>query len=123
MRDRKNRLNLSFAALPRLLRVALITTAVLLLVSGCGQERRFPHQPIIIICPWSAGGGTDRVSRQVAAQLEKNLGVPVNVINATGGSGVTGHTRCARARPDGYTLTMVTGEVNMVHWCGLASVN
>ncbi|MEZ6081271.1 MAG: tripartite tricarboxylate transporter substrate binding protein [Pirellulaceae bacterium] len=105
------------------MRVALITTAVLLLVSGCGQERRFPHQPIIIICPWSAGGGTDRVSRQVAAQLEKNLGVPVNVINATGGSGVTGHTRGARARPDGYTLTMVTVELNMLHWRGLTSVN
>lgn len=123
MRDRKNRLNLSFAALPGLLRVALITSTVLLLVSGCGQERRFPHQPIIIICPWSAGGGTDRVSRQVAAQLEKKLGVPVNVINATGGSGVTGHTRGARARPDGYTLTMVTVELNMLHWRGLTSVN
>jgi len=40
--------------------------------------------------------------------------VPVNVINATGGAGVTGHTRGALARPDGYTITMVTVEINML---------
>lgn len=122
MRGRNNRLKSSFAALPSLVWGAVIASMVLLLVSGCGRERPFPYQPIIIICPWSAGGGTDRVSRQMAAQLEKNLGVPVNVINATGGSGVTGHTRGARARPDGYTLTMVTVELNMLHWRGLTSV-
>ena len=100
-----------------------IAMALLLNLAGCGREGQFPDQPITLICPWSAGGGTDRVSRQVAAQLEEKLGVPVNVINATGGSGVTGHTRGARARPDGYTLTMVTVELNMLHWRGLTSVS
>ncbi len=98
------------------------TIILVLALAGCGRESRFPHQPITLICPWSAGGGTDRVSRQVAAQLEEELGVPVNVINATGGSGVTGHTRGARARPDGHTLAMITVELNMLHWRGLTSV-
>lgn len=89
---------------------------------GCVRERPFPDQPITLVCPWSAGGGTDRVSRQVAAQLERELGVPVNVVNATGGSGVTGHTRGAVARPDGYTITMLTVELNMLHWRGLTDV-
>ncbi len=89
---------------------------------GCSGEREYPDQPISLICPWSAGGGTDRVARQVAVQLESELGVPVNVINATGGSGVTGHTRGAVARPDGYTLTMITVELSMLHWRGLTSV-
>lgn len=89
---------------------------------GCGGGGDYPSQPISLICPWSAGGGTDRVSRQVASQLERELGVPVNVINATGGSGVTGHTRGAVARPDGYTLTMITVELNMLHWRGLTSI-
>ncbi len=108
-------------ALAPLLKV-FIAVAIALLVTGCGREGHFPDRPITLICPWSAGGGTDRVSRQVAAQLEDKLGVPVNVINATGGSGVTGHTRGARARPDGYTLTMVTVELNMLHWRGLTTV-
>ena len=60
--------------------------------------------------------------RDRSQKLEQSLGIPVNVINATGGSGVTGYTRGAQARPDGYTLTMVTVELNMLHWRGLTSV-
>ena len=100
----------------------LACVLLLLAVTGCGRSESYPSQPITLLCPWSAGGGTDRVSRQVAVQLEEVLGVPVNVINATGGSGVTGHTRGAQTRPDGYTLTMVTVELNMLHWRGLTSV-
>jgi len=55
--------------------------------------------------------------------LERELGVPVNVVNATGGGGVTGHTRGAIARADGYTLTMATCELNMLHWRGLTSIS
>ncbi len=58
----------------------------------------------------------------MAVLLESDLGVPVNVINATGGSGVTGHNRGALARPDGYTMTMITVELNMLHWRGLTSI-
>ncbi len=105
--------------------VALIALfgLIALLLGGCARETSFPSQPISLICPWSAGGGTDRMSRQIASQLERELGVPVNVINATGGSGVTGHTRGAVARPDGYTLTMITVELNMLHWRGLTTVS
>jgi tripartite-type tricarboxylate transporter receptor subunit TctC len=55
-------------------------------------------------------------------QLERRLGVPVNVINATGGSGVTGFTRGAKSRPDGYTLMMMTVELSMLHWRGLTDI-
>src|SRR5690554_6349909 len=75
-----------------------------------GQDVEFPDRPVMLICPWAAGGGTDRVARQVAVGLEQELGVPVNVVNATGASGVTGHTRGALARPDGYTITLATAE-------------
>lgn len=107
-------------ALSRLPTPALV--ACCFLAAGCTKERPFPDQPITLICPWSAGGGTDRVSRQVAAQLEREIGVPVNVVNAVGGSGVTGHTRGALARPDGYTITMLTVELNMLHWRGLTAL-
>jgi tripartite-type tricarboxylate transporter receptor subunit TctC len=92
-------------------------------LAGCHEVQRFPSRPITLICPWSHGGGTDRVSRHVAALLEDELQIPVNVINATGGSGVTGHTRGARAKPDGYTLMMITVELNMLHWRGLTNIS
>lgn len=92
------------------------------LVAGCTPTGEYPQYPITLICPWAAGGGTDRVSRQLALFLEEDLGAPVNVVNATGGAGVTGHSRGFRARADGYTLTMMTVEINMLHWRGLTTV-
>jgi tripartite-type tricarboxylate transporter receptor subunit TctC len=108
--------------LPRPVACLGVALASLILLVGCGQQQPFPSRPITLICPWSAGGGTDRVSRQMAMQLERRLGVPVNVINATGGSGVTGLTRGARSRPDGSTLMMMTVELSMLHWRGLTTI-
>lgn len=96
---------------------------LLLLSFGCRGPGEYPDGPILLVCPWAVGGGTDRVSRQVAVFLEEELDVPVNVINATGGAGVTGHSRGAHARPDGYTLTMMTVELNMLHWRGLTHIS
>lgn len=104
-----------------------IVSVLVLLVffpgAGCRSRGDYPDRPILLVCPWAVGGGTDRLSRQVAAFLEVELGAPVNVINATGGSGVTGHGRGAHARPDGYTLTMMTVEINMLHWRGLTRLS
>ncbi len=100
-----------------------ILCLLLLVFSGCDRKDSFPNRPITFICPWGAGGGTDRISRQLGFLLEQELGVPVNVVNATGGGGVTGHSRGARARPDGHTITMVTVELNMLHWRGLTSIS
>jgi tripartite-type tricarboxylate transporter receptor subunit TctC len=92
-------------------------------LAACAGGQRFPAAPILIVCPWAAGGGTDRVARQMAVLLEQDLGVPVNVVNATGGDGVTGHSRGALARPDGYTLTLITIEIATLHWRGMTSVS
>ncbi len=106
--------------LARVLCAAMV--AVSCFVMGCGSNQEFPSRPLTLICPWSAGGGTDRIARQVAVQLEEELGVPVNVVNATGGGGVTGHSRGALASPDGYTLTLATVELNMLHHRGLSAI-
>lgn len=78
-----------------------------------------PTRPIQLICPWAAGGGTDRIARMVAVLLEKELGQPVTVVNRTGGSGAVGHTAGATAASDGHTITIVTVELAMMHWMGL----
>ncbi|HLU47044.1 MAG TPA: tripartite tricarboxylate transporter substrate binding protein, partial [Planctomycetota bacterium] len=94
----------------------LLVLALASLPWGCASDDAWPSSPITIVCPWSAGGGTDQVSRQIALYLEEDLGVPVAVVNAVGGAGVTGHATGARARPDGTTLLMATVELNMLHW-------
>lgn len=75
----------------------------------------WPDKPITIIVPWGAGGNTDTVARLVAQGLQKELGVNVNVVNRTGGSGVVGHDAIKRAKPDGYTLGIVTAEIALMH--------
>jgi tripartite-type tricarboxylate transporter receptor subunit TctC len=81
-----------------------------------------PSRPVQLVCPWAAGGGTDRIARMVAVLLEKELGQPVTVVNRTGGGGAVGHTAGATAGPDGHTITIVTVELAMMHWLGLAQV-
>lgn len=101
----------------------LLLLGTLLLFPSCRGTREYPSQPIRLICPWAVGGGTDRMSRQIAFFLEKDLGVPVNVVNITGGAGVTGHHHGAEARPDGYTLSMITVEINMFRWRDLTELS
>ncbi|HEY8232970.1 MAG TPA: tripartite tricarboxylate transporter substrate-binding protein [Vicinamibacteria bacterium] len=105
------------------MRVPALAAVLALALAACVREDGFPEAPILIVCPWAAGGGSDRVARQMAVLLEQDLGVPVNVVNATGGDGVTGHSRGALARPDGYTLTLVTSEIASLHWRGMTSVS
>jgi tripartite-type tricarboxylate transporter receptor subunit TctC len=85
-------------------------------------QAAWPNRPITVICPWSAGGGTDAAARIIAAVLEKDLKQPVNVVNRTGGSGVVGHAAIAAGQPDGYTLGMITVEISMLHWQGLTEL-
>jgi tripartite-type tricarboxylate transporter receptor subunit TctC len=102
--------------------LTIFLCAMIVFVALIGAAE-YPRRPISLICPWAAGGGTDRVARMVAALLNEELGKPVTVINRTGGGGAVGHTAGATARPDGYTITMITVELTMMHWLGLAKVN
>jgi tripartite-type tricarboxylate transporter receptor subunit TctC len=82
----------------------------------------YPERPIRIIVPWDAGGGTDISARIFAAGLEKELGVPVNVVDRSGGSGVVGHAAIANAEPDGYTLGVGSPELAFLKTVGLADI-
>jgi tripartite-type tricarboxylate transporter receptor subunit TctC len=83
------------------------------------QAQAWPSRPVSMVVPWGAGGGTDATARMIATLLEKELGVPVPVVNRTGGSGVVGHQAIASAKPDGYTLGVVTLEIGSMHHQGL----
>jgi len=74
-------------------------------------QAQYPRQPIKIICPFPAGGGTDLTSRLLADQLQKTFGQSVVVENRTGASGMIGTGFVAKAANDGYTLLVNSGEV------------
>ncbi len=108
----------------RIYSIGLIAAVICLSIFSSFSEAqpKYPSRPIQFICPWGAGGGTDRVARMLAVLLEKDLGQPVTVVNRTGGGGAVGHTAGSTAAPDGHTITIVTVEIVMMHWMGLAKV-
>src|SRR6056297_2363155 len=94
-------------------------------IGGAAQAQSCDWQPdrtVTYIVPWGAGGGTDANSRMLASMLEQKWDVPFNVVNRTGGNGVTGHTAISTAEPDGYTVGAVTVEINTMHWVGLTDM-
>jgi tripartite-type tricarboxylate transporter receptor subunit TctC len=83
----------------------------------------YPDRPITLIVAWAAGGGTDSVARVFAAGLEKEIGQPVNVINRTGGGGVTGHTAIATAKNDGYTIGIASSDFVLYRTMAMADMS
>lgn len=108
----------------KLARVAALSAVTAVGAFGASvAQAAYPDRPITLIIPWGAGGGTDAVGRILGNLLEQDLGVPVNVVNRTGGSGVVGHAAIASAKPDGYTVGVATVEIAMMHWMGLTELD
>ena len=97
-----------------------LAAVALAALAGTPASAAYPERPITIIVPWGAGGA-DAAARILATLMEQRLGVPVSVVNRTGGSGWSA-TRRSRPRPDGYTLGIVTVEIGMMHWQGLTDL-
>jgi tripartite-type tricarboxylate transporter receptor subunit TctC len=69
--------------------------------------QQFPARGILVIVPYSAGGGSDISARLLARDLETVLGKPVTVENRAGGGGWIGWGSLAQSQPDGYTIGYV----------------
>jgi len=69
-----------------------------------GFAQQFPARGILVIVPYSAGGGSDVSARLLARDLEPILGQSVTVENRAGGGGWIGWGSLAASKPDGYTI-------------------
>jgi len=58
---------------------------------------------ITYISPY-APGGSDQIVRLMQPSLEKELGVPLSIVNKEGAGSQVGTTEIALAKPDGYTI-------------------
>jgi tripartite-type tricarboxylate transporter receptor subunit TctC len=93
----------------KLLVLAAAITAVF------AHAQTYPTKPISIVVPFSAGGPTDRVARDLAEAMRKSLGgVSILVDNVAGAGGSIGANKTAKAAPDGYTL--------LLHHIGMATM-
>ncbi|MDM0011686.1 tripartite tricarboxylate transporter substrate binding protein [Variovorax sp. J22P168] len=79
-----------------LLLAAAATTAL--------AQGAFPNQPIKWLVPYSAGGGTDSIARQLAEVMQQSLGQPIVIDNKPGASTNIAVATLMQAKPDGYTI-------------------
>ena len=83
----------------------LMSLVAMAAVACISHAADYPSKPISIVVPFSAGGPTDRVARDLAEALRKQFGnVSVVVDNVAGAGSSIGATKAMRANPDGYTL-------------------
>jgi len=94
----------------------LIGAGLSALSGAAGAAGGWPNQPIRLVVPYPAGGGTDFFARLVAPGMGEILGQPVVVENRPGASGIIGANAVAKLLPaDGYTFLlgdMTTYAVN-----------
>ncbi len=70
----------------------------------------YPIRPIRLVVPSAPAGVVDIVGRLVAAKLGPELNGTVVIENKVGAAGIVGTDAVAKAAPDGYTLSLMTGS-------------
>jgi len=104
----------------------VIATAVSLgmaLLAPAVTAAPFPERDISVIVPWAAGGGTDALARTLAKNGKKYFGVNVTVVNKVGGAGGIGMGSVATAKPDGYTVGVITDYLSLYRLLGTSELS
>jgi tripartite-type tricarboxylate transporter receptor subunit TctC len=86
--------------------IALGSVFALTTAATTAYAQSYPAKPVRIVIGLSAGGGTDVLTRAIAARLTEMWGQNVVVENRPGASGFIAGELVAKSPPDGYTLIM-----------------
>jgi tripartite-type tricarboxylate transporter receptor subunit TctC len=88
-----------------------ILAALLVLVATAAlAQHPWPARPVTIIVPYPPGGSNDVFARELGKKLSDAWKIPVVIDNRPGGGGSIGAALVARAKPDGYTLCLLSSS-------------
>lgn len=88
-------------------KIAAVALAATAAISSHADTYPVAGKSITIIVPFTAGGPTDKVARDLAESMRKQLGNATIVIDNTDGAGSSiGTAKASRAKNDGYTLLL-----------------
>jgi tripartite-type tricarboxylate transporter receptor subunit TctC len=85
---------------------ALATGLSLLLPAMPANAEDFPAHPIRLIVPFPPGGPSDIIARVIGQRMSEIAKQPVVIDNRGGQGGVLGTDALAKAKPDGYTISI-----------------
>lgn len=91
----------------RIVKLVAVLLCLGMLFAGCAagnSAEKYPAKNIEIICPYSAGGGSDLFSRGVAEVFNQIFDVTTLVTNKTGGNGQIGAAYVKNRKDDPYTI-------------------
>jgi tripartite-type tricarboxylate transporter receptor subunit TctC len=80
--------------------------ALILSFAAAAAEQDYPNKQIVMVVPFTAGGPTDTLARNLGATMSKTLKQQVIIENVGGAGGTLGAQRVARAKPDGYYVLL-----------------
>ena len=88
-------------------RLAWIAPALLALATSALAQGPYPSKPIRWIVPYTPGGITDSVTRQIVQRVQDAVGQPIVIENKPGANSIVGADLAAKSPPDGYTVITV----------------
>jgi tripartite-type tricarboxylate transporter receptor subunit TctC len=84
------------------------------------NAQQFPDgKPIEMTVMFGAGSAADVTARHLAEGMSKVLGVPVPVVNRTGGGGAVGYSHVSQQKPDGYSIIWNSNSISTNHHSGI----
>jgi tripartite-type tricarboxylate transporter receptor subunit TctC len=100
----------------RTLSAAIVIAAVgaVALAPAPSVAQNYPSRSVDIIVPFNPGGGADASQRTFNKYAEPMVGQPLVVVNKPGAGGTKGWAELVRAKPDGYTIAIVTPPFNVI---------
>ena len=78
------------------------------LFSPAHAQDAYPNHPVQVIVPFPPGGVAELTGRPATIIMSKILGQPFVIQNKPGAGGSIGAAAVATAKPDGYTLLMLS---------------
>lgn len=88
--------------------LTLCLIAAIAAVPSLATGAEFPTRTIELVVPYPPGGSSDALARAIVPALEKSLGGTVTVVNKPGAGGLVAATLVSKAKPDGYTVLVVS---------------
>jgi tripartite-type tricarboxylate transporter receptor subunit TctC len=100
--------------------IGIVAGAALTMMSAAAVAQQYPAgKPVEMTVMFGAGSAADVTARELAKGMEKALGVPVPVVNRTGGGGAIGYSFVQQQRPDGYSIIWNSNSVSTNYHSGI----
>src|SRR5499427_5152453 len=99
---------------------AAAAACLLLAATGPAPAQQFPgRKPIEMTVMFGAGSAADVTARYLADGMAKNLGVPVPVVNRTGGGGAIGYSHVKQQKADGHAVIWNSNSISSTYHSGV----